>query len=77
MRIGELVVDLQSAAKLERSFLKFLVFQQRLSAGDVLGFGFFGGRARADEKGGHDRNDEQKKGRELSAALVICHYYSP
>ena len=77
MGIGELLVDLQSAAKLERCFLKLFVFQQRLSAGNVLGFGFFGGRARADEQRGDDRNDKQKKGRELSAALVIFHYYSP
>ena len=32
---------------------------------------------RADEKGGDDGNDEQRKDRELSAALVIFHYYAP
>ena len=74
MRVGELLVNLQSTAKLERRFLKLFVFQQRLSASNVLGFGFFGGRARTDEKRGNDRNDEQKKGRKLTAALVIFHY---
>src|SRR5205823_6375556 len=74
MCIGELLVDLQRTAKLERGFLKLLVFQQGFAASDVLGFGFFGGRARAEaDSGGNDSDEKQRKGRDLSAALS-CHY---
>ena len=63
MCIGELLVDLQRTAKLERGLLKLFVFQQGFATSDVLGFGFFGGRARAEgDSGGNDSDEKQKKG---------------
>jgi hypothetical protein len=50
MRIGQFLVDLQRTAKLERGFLKPLVFQERLPARYALSFGFFGGRARTQDE---------------------------
>ena len=74
MRVGEFLVDLQRTAKLERGLLKPFVFQQGFAASDVLGFGFFGGRAAAEGNSGNNDGDEkQRKGRDLSAALS-CHY---
>ena len=51
MRVGELLVDLQRTAEFEDGFLKLFVFQQRLSTRDMLSFGFFRRRARAQNKG--------------------------
>ena len=74
MRSGELVVDLQSIAKFEHGFLEFLVFQECLSASNVLGFGFFGRSARAaHEQRGDRKGNEQRKDVKLSA-LSIFHY---
>ena len=73
MRIGELVVDLQSIAKFEDGFLKLPVFQERLAASDVLGFGFFWRGARAHEQRDDGKRNEQRKNVKLSA-LSIFHY---
>jgi len=74
VRVGELLVDLQGTAKLERGLLKLLVFQQGFATSDVLDFGFFGGRARAEANSdGNDGDEKQRKGRDFSAALS-CHY---
>src|SRR5205823_2843137 len=74
MGVGELVVDLQRGTKFKRCFLKLFVFEQSLTARDVLGLGFFGGGARAQQKDGGDYGNEQRKDVELAAALVIFHY---
>jgi hypothetical protein len=54
--------------------LEFFVFQQGLTASNVLGFGFFGRGAGADQKRGGEQDDEQKKGVGVSAALSIFHH---
>ena len=51
MRVGETIVDLQRSAEFKRCFLKLFVFQQCLTAGDVLGLGFFGRGAGPDDQG--------------------------
>src|SRR5947207_3514282 len=72
VRVGESLVDLQGAAKLQACFLKLLVFQEGLATSYMLGFGFFRRGARAQKKGsGND--GEQRKDVELSA-LSIFHY---
>src|SRR6476469_9304831 len=76
MSIGHALVNLQRTAKLERGILKFFVFQKSLTAIYVLGFGFFRRRAGANCQRDDDGDDEQKKGREVSAALVIFHKVS-
>src|SRR5690242_20294845 len=75
VRISELLVDLQRGAKLEHGFLKLFVYQQCLPTGDVLSFGFFGGRARAQDERGNQHNG-QGKNVKLAAALSIFHYSS-
>ena len=72
VRVGESLVDLQGATKLQACFLKLLVFQEGLATSDMLGFGFFRCGARGRKKGSGNY-DEQRKDVELSA-LSIFHY---
>ena len=74
MRVGETIVYLHRSAEFKRCFLKLFVFQQCLAASDVLGLGFFGRGAGADDQGDSQEGKKQSYGVEVSAALSIFHY---